>query len=61
MGSGVNIMTENNSFKIDTLRNVDNQREALSQMVNELIALAPEEYSRWHSRVVNGMNSIVSE
>lgn len=61
MGSGINIMTENNSFKIDTLRNVDNQREALSQMVNELIALAPEEYSRWHSRVVNGMNSIVSE
>jgi hypothetical protein len=59
IGDGVNIITEDRSYNINTLVNDDQQREALYKMACDLVELNPDDYTRWHEQIVKGMNGIV--
>lgn len=59
MGQGINIVTEDFAYNIDTLENREQQREALYHMAESFIALNPVEYNAWVQAVVNGMNDLV--
>lgn len=58
IGNGVNIMTDDRSYNIDTLVNDDQQREALYKMACGLVELNPDDYSRWHAQIEKGMNGV---
>ena len=43
----IHIVTEDDNYRIDTLTNYENQREALMKMAEDFIKLVPEEYEEW--------------
>ena len=56
----IDIVTDDDDiYRIDTIKNVENQREALHQMARSRVSLMPEVYKSWHSKVIDGMNKLV--
>lgn len=56
----IDIITQDDDlYRIDTIKNVEHQREALHQMAKSRVSLAPSAYKDWHSRIVDGMNKLV--
>jgi hypothetical protein len=47
----VEILTEDDYFQIDTISNVDGQREAMYKMKDNYIKLIPGEFAAWKSKV----------
>lgn len=58
-GKRIDIITEDEMFNIDTLVNMDQQREALHKMANEYVALNPDDYKRWEHEIVQSMNKVL--
>lgn len=48
----VDILTDDEQFNINTLRNEDHQREALEKMAQDYIYLNPPDHSKWLAEVV---------
>ena len=56
----IDIITDDDDiYRIDTIKNVEHQREALHQMAKSRVSLMPEAYQSWHSKVIDGMNKLV--
>lgn len=56
----IDIVTQDDDkYHIDTIKNEEQQREALHQMAKSRVSLIPEAYNDWHSRVVDGMNKLI--
>lgn len=56
----IDIVTQDDDkYRIDTIKNVEHQREALHQMAKSRVSLVPEEYNAWKSKVIDGMNKLV--
>lgn len=61
MGNGIQILTEDKAYNINTIENKDAQREALYKMASELVALAPDDYNQWSAKVITGMEHLAGE
>lgn len=55
----IDIITEDEMFNINTLVNMEQQREALHRMANEYVALNPDDYKRWEHDIVQGMKKLL--
>lgn len=53
------ITQDDDKYRIDTIKNVEHQREALHQMAKSRVSLSQAAYQEWHSRVIDGMNKLV--
>ena len=42
---------DTSGFYIDTIKNEDDQKEALKEMVEQLVSLYPQEYEEWKSKL----------
>ena len=51
MGSGIDIVTEDEQYHIDTVQNADKQKEALVKMAEEYISLNREDYEKWENEI----------
>lgn len=52
---GIDIVTEDVDYHIDTARNPENQKEALLEMADRYIALNPQDFSAWHGRLLQAI------
>ena len=55
----IEIITEDENYKFDTLINIDQQRQALLKMANDYVGLKPAAYEAWKSAIVDGMNKLL--
>lgn len=46
---------DTSGFYIDTIKNEDNQKEALHDMVEQFVSLYPEEYEAWKIKLENAL------
>ena len=53
------VSADDDRYRIDTIKNVDHQREELYRMAKSRVSLLPDEYKRWRDKVVQGMNKVV--
>ena len=49
---GIHIITEDETYHIDTISDTDGQKEALYKMAEDFIVLDPEGYSVWKEKIV---------
>jgi hypothetical protein len=61
MGNGIQILTDDKAYNINTIEDEDAQREALYKMASELVALAPDDYNQWSAKVITGMDHLAGE
>ena len=54
----VNLITEDETYHIDTIRDTDGQKAALYKMAEEFISLDPERYSVWRENVIGKIRRI---
>ena len=54
----IDIITEDDSYNINTLVNDDNQREALLKMADDCIYLNPLDFQEWMNELVRSINSL---
>ena len=47
LNNTVHIVSEDDNYRIDTLANYENQREALKKMAEDYIRLNPMDYEEW--------------
>ncbi len=57
----VELVTEDLEYRINTINNVDGQREALKKMANHFVALDPPVYHEWKRNVFEGIRKYVCE
>ena len=55
------LLTEDSDYNINTIKNDDNQKEALLQMADTFIGLAPSAYHEWKLRVYEGIHKFIYE
>lgn len=55
----VDIVTEDDTYQIDTITNPDKQWEALFEMAKSRVHIDSPSYESWKSKVVDGMNKLV--
>ena len=48
----VEIVTEDEQYHIDTIKNVDNQKQALSAMAFDYIKMNPKDYEDWRKEIL---------
>ena len=48
---GIHIITEDETYHIDTISDTDGQKEALYKMAEDFIGLAPEGYLAWKKKI----------
>ena len=58
MKERIDIITEDKQYNINTIRNEDQQREALLKMANDMIALKPKSYTIWCADLLKSMNDL---
>ena len=51
LGKRIDIVTEDDSYNINTSVNIDQQREAIFKMAKDYIALNPDDYVKWQDNV----------
>ncbi len=54
----VDLITEDESYHIDTTLNKDRQREALLKMACDYINLNPPDYQTWCNQILSGMDKL---
>ena len=52
----VELITEDENYRIDTILDYEHQREALRQMAEDYVALDEAAYNAWKHNVLRGMN-----
>lgn len=55
---GVHLITEDETYHIDTIRDTDGQKAALYKMAEDFIGLYPEKYSAWREKVTGEIRRI---
>lgn len=55
LDKNIEIVTEDESYNINTAKNIDSQKEALQKMAEDYIALNPQDYVEWYSAVKNAI------
>ena len=55
MKERVDIVTDDDRFQINTILNVEQQREALMKMAEDYIYLNPPEHQKWLSGVISAI------
>lgn len=55
----VDIISEDYPLQFDTIRNPEQQREALAKMANDYVALNQAEYSDWEYKLHESMQKII--
>lgn len=58
MKGGIDIITEDPEYNIDTITNSDAQKAAIYKMANDYIAIKPEDYKKWLETVFVEINAI---
>jgi len=53
--SRIEIVTEDDNYQIDTVRDAENQRQALKKMVEDYVLLDSAAYEKWKDKVVHNM------
>ena len=61
LNKNIEIVTEDESYNINTAINVDQQKEALQKMASDYIALNPQDYLDWYSEVQNAIFDMYGE
>ena len=61
LNKNIEIITEDESYNINTATNVDQQKEALQKMASDYIALNPQDYLDWYSEVQNAIFDMYGE
>lgn len=61
LNKNIEIVTEDESYNINTAINVDQQKEALQKMASDYIALNPQDYLDWYSGVQNAIFDMYGE
>lgn len=56
---GIELVTEDSDYHIDTIINAENQKEALCEMAEKYIALNPTDYDKWHQKIVEAIEKDV--
>ena len=51
----IDLITEEEKYSIDTITNDDDQREALTGMVNKFVSMTQSEYANWLERLLDSM------
>lgn len=54
----IEIVTEDDHYRIDTIRDVDGQRQALQKMAEDFVSLDPVAYENWRIKIINQMEVI---
>lgn len=57
----IDIITEDEEYNINTVRNEDNQREALYKMADDFIYLNPPDYTRWINDLTISLSELEKE
>ena len=55
IGDGIHVITEDDNYHIDTVKNRDNQLEALLKMAEDYIALNPTDYEKWKTQILSSI------
>lgn len=55
---GVEIVTEDRNYHINTIENHEDQKEALRRMVADYVKLNPDDYSDWEMLLMREINKI---
>lgn len=55
---GVHLITEDEAYHIDTLRDTDGQKAALYKMAEDFIGLDPGRYSAWNEKIAGEIRRI---
>lgn len=61
LDKNIEIITEDESYNINTAINVDRQKEALQKMAQDYITLNPQDYVDWYSEVKNAIFDLYGE
>lgn len=56
----IDILTEDMDYNINTIRNNDNQREALFETSKKYVSVEPSRYKEWLSQVIRGISNLTS-
>lgn len=55
---GIHLITEDETYHIDTIRDTDGQKAALQKMAEDFIGLDPERYSAWREDILEEIRRI---
>lgn len=58
---GIDIVTEDDNYHIDTIKNADNQKQALSAMASDYIKMNPRDYEDWRKEILTAVGKIDSK
>ena len=56
----IDIVTEDDNYHIDTIRDEDGQREALRKMAADFVSIDPAEYQKWEGEVLQAINDLTA-
>ena len=56
----IDIVTEDDHYQIDTIRNEDHQREALQKMAHDFVSIEPKRYDKWKNEVLQAINDLTA-
>ena len=54
-GNGVDVVTEDKYYHIDTIRNEENQLQELAKMAEKYISLNPDDFREWHTAIMRAI------
>lgn len=57
-GMGIHLITEDEIYHIDTIRDTDGQKAALYKMAEDFIGMYPERYSAWREKIAREIGRI---
>ena len=57
LSNTVNIVTEDERWNIDTIKNEDNQRAALLKMSTDYVKMFSDDYNKWYEDISVAMNA----
>lgn len=52
-GNGVDVITEDKEYNIDTIVNAENQLQELIKMAEKYISLNPNDFKKWYAAIMN--------
>lgn len=58
IGGGIQLITEDDNYNIDTVTNEDMQLQALLKMAEEYIALNPSDYESWKKSILTAISKL---
>ena len=58
---GIEIVTEDDNYHIDTIINADNQKQALSAMASDYIKMNPKDYENWKTGILSAVEKICNK